>query len=284
MRPWLAPFQIRCSRILLQYIQRIIVWRKWDMKSGVNSSWRRYIQILPSVTKSSLPVQNGRRKWKQCSKCAISLARIQSPSPIFKRLWSAMLLSYPMGSKHPTSTCSKEHIPLSSVLSWIVEQDRALARRSLIPVYQRFMTRSWVRICVFSYWTSPRRLVQTLLSIPYRCGSLFTLDVQLHEIVPNCSAAKRCSSLLRIGHRILRRFHRQHQVASSLHLRTAGRNIPPCSLQGLGNSKPEVKTAATQLICLLYQQLGEVVKEVVMQSELNELLKKKVMDALAETP
>lgn len=53
--------------------------------------------------------------------------------------------------------------------------------------------------------------------------------------------------------------------------------------QGLGNSKPEVKENATKVICQLYQQCGDVVKMMVQQSELNDLLKKKVMEQLDTT-
>lgn len=37
-------------------------------------------------------------------------------------------------------------------------------------------------------------------------------------------------------------------------------------------------------MCLLYRQLGEVVRAIVTQSDLNDLLKKKVLEALDETP
>ena len=50
--------------------------------------------------------------------------------------------------------------------------------------------------------------------------------------------------------------------------------------QGLGNSKMDVKESAIVCICYLYEQLGDVIKTMIDQGELNDLLKKKVMERI----
>lgn len=42
----------------------------------------------------------------------------------------------------------------------------------------------------------------------------------------------------------------------------------------------DVKETAIRLVCVMYEQMGEVIKTMVNQSDLNELLKKKVMERL----
>ena len=54
-------------------------------------------------------------------------------------------------------------------------------------------------------------------------------------------------------------------------------------LQGLGNSKNDVKESAIGVVCSMFEQLGDVVVVLIQSSELNDLLKKKVMDQIANT-